>query len=85
MSAMKNVAIAMEEVLIILDDLPEAQRVYLVKHLEESDAQRRADNLGIDVPSQFTAAEFMNRNDDRKTVTLPGIGTIPDYYDGGNK
>lgn len=74
----------MEEVLMILDDLPEAQRVYLAKHLEEADAQRRADNLGIDVPSQFTAAEFMNRTDDRKTVTLDGLGEVPDYWDGGS-
>lgn len=64
MSAMKNVAMAMEEVLMILDDLPEGQRNYLIANLPESDAQRRAEELGIDVPSEFSAAEWMTHRAD---------------------
>ncbi len=59
MSAMKNVAIAMEEVLMILDTLPANQRTYLVKELPEAEAQRRALDLGIDVPSNEPAVDWM--------------------------
>ncbi len=59
MSAMKNVAIAMEEILEILDDMPVNHRLYLIKELPEMEARRRAHELGIDVPSRFTAVEWM--------------------------
>jgi len=59
MSAMKNVAITMEEILEILDDMPVNHRLYLIKELPEMEARRRARELGIDIPSRFTAVEWM--------------------------
>lgn len=68
MSAMKNVAIALDEILEVLRTLPENQQDYLVRELPEANARRQADELGIDVPSEYTAYEFMTlqRDPERK-------------------
>ncbi len=80
MSAMKNVAIAMEEVLMILETLPEAQQNYLVRELPEINARRQADELGIDVPSQYTAWEWMNiqRDPERLEAAKKVLGAQDD-------